>query len=271
MITARGIGVLEEIAMRPSHGGAPGLSQIFGEGREAIQNTITLLKKEGLLETITNRMGNGKTVSTLRITQAGYQLLETRIHTLQSQLNSSYIHITNSISSKPNSERGSREVNVEYFESEDDRLEAQRKWREKKHAEKMEVHESRRQEKMLRRNPANASGWSPTDSAFEFAEQMHNLWHIQPWQVTRSRFRYALADKRKEYNTDGALELQMMALFFSQIKHDTKLNDPEIVWKRFILQFHNLLTEVQRSRVTPEKMEAIKEKSTRSLDWMNDV
>jgi hypothetical protein len=160
---------------------------------------------------------------------------------------------------------------VEYFESEDERLEAQRKWREKNHAKKMEVHESRRQEKMLRRNPANASGWSPTDSSFEFAEQMHNLWHIQPWQVTRSRFRYALADKRKEYNTDGALELQMMALFFSQIKHDTKLNDPEIVWKRFILQFHNLLTEVQRSRVTPEKMEAIKEKSTRSLDWMNDV
>ena len=160
---------------------------------------------------------------------------------------------------------------MEYFESEDERLEAQRKWRKKKHAEKMEAHESRRQTRMLKRNPLNAISWSPTDSSFEFAEQMHDLWHIQPWQVTRSRFRYALDAKRKEFNTDGAIELQMMKLFFSQIKHDTKLADPEIVWKRFIVQFHNLLAEVNRSTVTPEKMEAIKEKSTRSLDWMDDV
>jgi hypothetical protein len=160
---------------------------------------------------------------------------------------------------------------MEYFETEEDRLEAQRKWREKKHAEKMEAHESRRQVKMLRRNPLNAISWSPTDSSFEFAEQMHDLWHIQPWQVTRSRFRYALDAKRKEFNTNGAIELQMMKLFFSQIKHDTKISDPEIVWKRFIVQFHNLLAEVNRSTVTPEKMEAIKEKSTRSLDWMDDV
>lgn len=160
---------------------------------------------------------------------------------------------------------------MEYFESEDERLEAQRKWREKKHAEKMKAHETRRQEKMLKRNPLNAISWSPTDSSFEFAEQMHDLWHIQPWQVTRSRFRYALDAKRKEFNTNGAIELQMMKLFFSQIKHDTKISDPEIVWKRFIVQFHNLLAEVNRSTVTPEKMEAIKEKSTRSLDWMDDV
>jgi len=270
VITARALGVYMYLQATGANISAESLSSIFPEGREAMATSLRELREAGLIETKKDRI-NGRIMTVSRLVEADYWAPETRLLSQQSQLNSYKSLIAYSFISKPNGEQGSREVNVEYFESEDERLEAQRKWREKKHVEKMEVHESRRQEKMLRRNPANASGWSPTDSSFEFAEQMHNLWHIQPWQVTRSRFRYALADKRKEYNTDGALELQMMALFFSQIKHDTKLNDPEIVWKRFILQFHNLLTEVQRSMVTPEKMEAIKEKSTRSLDWMNDV
>jgi hypothetical protein len=267
VITARALGVYVYLQATGAHISADSLSRTFPEGRKVFLSALKELRDIGLIET-KRAVINGKYVTYSQLTDGSP---ETELLSQQSQQNSYKSLIAYSFISKPNSERSSREVNVEYFESEDERLEAQRKWREKKHAEKMEVHESRRQEKMLRRNPANASGWSPTDSAFEFAEQMHNLWHIQPWQVTRSRFRYALADKRKEYNTDGALELQMMALFFSQIKHDTKLNDPEIVWKKFILQFHNLLTEVQRSMVTPEKMEAIKEKSTRSLDWMNDV
>jgi hypothetical protein len=270
VITARALGVYVYLQATGANISAEGLSSVFPEGREAIATTLRELRDAGLIETKKAHI-NGRIMTVSHLVETDYWAPETRVLSQQSQLNSYKSLIAYSYISKPNSERSSREVKMEYFESEDERLEAQRKWREKKHAEKMEVHESRRQEKMLRRNPANASGWSPTDSAFEFAEQMHNLWHIQPWQVTRSRFRYALADKRKEYNTDGALELQMMALFFSQIKHDTKLNDPEIVWKKFILQFHNLLTEVQRSMVTPEKMEAIKEKSTRSLDWMNDV
>ena len=267
MITARALGVYVYLQTTGAHISADSLSRTFPEGRKVFLSALKELRDVGLIET-RRAVINGKYVTYSQLTDGSP---ETELLSQQSQQNSYKSLIAYSFISKPNSEQGSREVNVEYFESEDERLEAQRKWREKKHAEKMEVHESRRQEKMLRRNPANASGWSPTDSSFEFAEQMHNLWHIQPWQVTRSRFRYALADKRKEYNTDGALELQMMALFFSQIKHDTKLSDPEIVWKKFILQFHNLLAEVQRSMVTPEKMEAIKEKSTRSLDWMNDV
>ena len=266
MITARALGVYVYLKASGAHISSENLSSIFPEGRKAMLTALRELREVGLIAT-SRQLVNGKFVTQSYLSGSP----EKELLLQQNMLNSNKSLIAYSFNSKPNSEQSSREVNVEYFESEDERLEAQRKWREKKHAEKMEAHEFRRQDKMLRRNPANASGWSPTDSSFEFAEQMHNLWHIQPWQVTRSRFRYALADKRKEYNTDGALELQMMALFFSQIKHDTKLNDPEIVWKRFILQFHNLLTEVQRSSVTPEKMEAIKEKSTRSLDWMNDV
>ena len=246
---------------------AESLSRTFPEGRKVFLSALKELRDAGLIET-KRAVINGKYVTYSQLIDGSP---ETELLSQQSQLNSYKSLIAYSYISKPNSEQSSREVKMEYFESEDERLEAQRKWREKKHAEKMEAHESRRQTRMLKRNPLNAISWSPTDSSFEFAEQMHDLWHIQPWQVTRSRFRYALDAKRKEFNTDGAIELQMMKLFFSQIKHDTKLADPEIVWKRFIVQFHNLLAEVNRSTVTPEKMEAIKEKSTRSLDWMDDV
>ena len=267
MITARALGVYVYLQATGANISADSLSRTFPEGRKVFLSALKELRDIGLIET-KRAVINGKYVTYSQLTDGSP---ETELLSQQSQLNSYKSLIAYSYISKPNSEQGSREVKMEYFESEDERLEAQRKWREKKHAEKMEAHESRRQTRMLKRNPLNAISWSPTDSSFEFAEQMHDLWHIQPWQVTRSRFRYALDAKRKEFNTDGAIELQMMKLFFSQIKHDTKLADPEIVWKRFIVQFHNLLAEVNRSTVTPEKMEAIKEKSTRSLDWMDDV
>ena len=267
MITARALGVYVYLQATGANISAESLSRTFPEGRKVFLSALKELRDAGLIET-KRAVINGKYVTYSQLIDGSP---ETELLSQQSQLNSYKSLIAYSYISKPNSEQGSREVKMEYFESEDERLEAQRKWREKKHAEKMEAHESRRQTRMLKRNPLNAISWSPTDSSFEFAEQMHDLWHIQPWQVTRSRFRYALDAKRKEFNTDGAIELQMMKLFFSQIRHDTKLADPEIVWKRFIVQFHNLLAEVNRSTVTPEKMEAIKEKSTRSLDWMDDV
>lgn len=267
MITARALGVYVYLQATGANISAESLSSVFPEGRKVFLTALKELRDLGLIET-KRAVINGKYVTYSQLTDGSP---ETELLSQQSQLNSYKSLIAYSYISKPNSEQGSREVKMEYFESEDERLEAQRKWREKKHVEKMEAHESRRQTRMLKRNPLNAISWSPTDSSFEFAEQMHDLWHIQPWQVTRSRFRYALDAKRKEFNTNGAIELQMMKLFFSQIKHDTKISDPEIVWKRFIVQFHNLLAEVNRSTVTPEKMEAIKEKSTRSLDWMDDV
>lgn len=278
MITGLPLQVLQEMARRPRNRGAEPLSKALGIGRNRIQDAITYLRNIGAIETITVKFANGSPLKTINITDLGDELLGHTVgaysgaYIQQPEQNSYIPNIAYSYISKPNSEQGSRETHVsEYYYDEDERLEAQRKFREKQHAEKLEAHEDRRQQRMVKRSQAKASSWSSTDSAFEFAEQMHDLWHIKPWQVTRSRFRYALDAKRKEFNTDGSIELEMMKLFFSQIKHDTKLVDPEMVWKRFIVQFHNLLTEVQRSSVTPEEIEVIKEKAKRSLEWMDNV
>jgi len=272
VITARAIGILEEIAMRPSHGGAVGLSKVLGEGREAIQSSLTLLRREGLIETVTNKMKNGRIISNLQITSAGIRLLETRMHTLQTQLNSNLLLSTYSINYKPNSERGSREEeSVEYYDSEEEREEARRKHQAAKHREKLDLHEKRRSERMARRDVTNADSWTSTDSTFEFAEQMHRLWHIAPWEVTRSRFRYALDNKRKEYNTDGAIERLMMERFFDKIKHDKKLNNPELVWKRFIIEFGSLYLEVSSMLQAQDNIEVIKEEALKSQEWLDNV
>lgn len=278
MITGLPLEVLQEMAKRTRNRGARHLYTEMGVARNKVQSAITYLRNIGAIETITVKFANGRPIKSINITDLGNELLGHTVGTysgtyIQQPEQNSYIpNIAYSYISKPNSEQGSQEAHVsEYYYDEDERLEAQRKFREKKHVEKLEAHEDRRQQRMVKRSQANAASWSPTDSTFEFAEQMHDLWHIKPWQVTRSRFRYALDSKRKEFNTDGAIELEMMKLFFSQIKHDTKLVDPEMVWKRFIVQFHNLLTEVQRSKVTPEKMELIKEKAKRSMEWMDNV
>jgi CRISPR/Cas system CSM-associated protein Csm2 small subunit len=159
---------------------------------------------------------------------------------------------------------------VDFYE--EDIIEERRKDQVRKHKEKIEMKEKRHEEqRMQRRNPNNTSAWSPTDIGFEFAERVFNLMHIKPWQVTRSRFIYALADKRKEYGTTGDIEKVMIDLYFMQINHNKSITDPEIVWKRFILQFGNLLVEAKRTMVTPDEIETIKEESQSGREWLRNV
>ena len=271
-LTARAIAVLEEILMDPNHGAAAGLSARLGEGRDAIQTAITDLKEIGFLEVVTNRLENGKIVSTLQVTATGNQFLETRIHILQNRLNPNSNLIldinTDLLSYKPNRDAKEKEE-MEYedtptFIDPEDIPKLKEMARARKHEEKMQRHEARFKKWMAKRDPDNASDWSATDSGFEFAHQMHLLWHVAPWKVTRSKFIYALDDKRTEYNTDGAVERQMMIIFFDKIKHDTRINDPELIWRRFIAEFHNLLEQVKRETVTVEDVEKERERSQKS-------
>jgi len=266
VITARALGVYVYLKASGAHISSENLSSIFPEGRKAMMTALRELREAGLIVT-SRQLVNGKFVTQSYLNGSP----EKELLLQQNMQNSNKSLLAYSFNSKPNSERSSREGILEYYETEEERLEAKRKHDQRKHEEKMEAYEARRQDRMVKRDRANAAGWSSTDSAFEFAEQMHNLWHIQPWEVTRSRFRYALDAKRKEYNTDGTVEAVMMELYFSKLKHDTKISDPEKVWKMFIVQFSNLLTEAQRVMVTPEDVIAEKDKGKHTLDWMDDV
>ncbi len=147
---------------------------------------------------------------------------------------------------------------------------ARQRAREAKYREKEEAKAKKNEIRMQKRSgdPAN---WSVTDTAFEFANRMHELWHVKPWSVTTSRFRIALANAQSDHGTNGTIEKIMIDLYFQQIKHDTSINDPEHIWKRFIQQFAGLKIQAERLMVTPEDIETEKVKAEKSWDWVNDV
>jgi hypothetical protein len=247
------------------------MSARFKEGREAIQNAITELRKAGLVSTSTYKTSERSFGRLLRPTEAGYHVLETRtsiqLYGLNPNNNLLLDINTDLLNHKPN--RSAEEKRMDYGDTPmwidpDDREEARRKHNERKHQEKMEFYSNRTKKWMERRDPKNASSWTATDSAFEFASQMHFLWHVEPWKVTRSRFMYALSNKRAEFNTDGEVEQKMMKIFFDKIKHDTKLSDPELIWKKFIVEFPTLLEQVTRENISEEQLEEERERSKKS-------
>lgn len=257
---ARDIAVLEEIALTPAHGAARGISKKLEEGRDAIQTSINNLRKAGYLETITILMKNGRMVKDIRITVAGNQFLETRTYTLLSKLNSNLLLNVNSYLYLPNSETDSRKgkPEMEYYESPEEENLARQKHEAAKAQEKVEAYNRRKEKRMARRDPRNSDTWSVTDSSFEFANQMHNIFHIAPFKLTESKLRFALAKKRQAHGTNGTLEMKMMEIFFSKIVHDKTITDPNKVWALFIYQFASLLEQAKQSIVTPEDIETAK-------------
>lgn len=283
MITPRALGVYVYLSLTGAPISAESLSRIFPGGRKMYLTTLRELRGLGLIETKRGVI-NGKYVTYSELTDINYGSPEKELLYKHPQLNSLLNLIANLADKQTESTRGASETYPNMVEigkdmtflgqmdnDPDEIAELRRKERERKHKEKVEYKEKQYQARMQKRDPNNASAWSVTDSAFHFADAVHSLWHVQPWQVTRGRFIYALGDKRKEYGTDGEVEKTMIELYISSIRHEKSLNDPEIIWKRFITQFGSLLIEAQRIMVTPEDIAAAKEKSKKTFEWMDNV
>lgn len=264
---ARDIAILEEIALTPSHGAAKGISKKLDEGRDAVQTSINNLRKAGYLETVTIPMKNGRVVKDIRITVAGNQFLETRTYTLLKKLNSNLLLNTNSYLYLPNSETSSRKgkKEMEYYDSPEEENLARQKHEARKAQEKVDAYNRRKEKRMERRDPRNSDKWTVTDSSFEFANRMHNIFHIAPFKLTESKLRFALAKKREAHGTNGTIEMKMMDIFFSKIAHDKTINDPNRVWAMFIFQYASLLEQAKQSIVTPEDLENERLESERSI------
>lgn len=269
------------LTVRPQIG-AVSLAKVFPEGRDAIATCLRELRETGLIMT-RKEMINGHIMTVSFVVEPDSWALETRLLIQQSSLYS--LLSTNSLYSKKQTEYigGPDETYQEYdlkigasvddfpasYDPEDVEQARQRS-REAKYREKEEAKEKKNAVRMQKRSgdPAN---WSITDTAFEFANRMHELWHVKPWAVTTSRFRIALAKAQSEHGTNGTLEKMMIDLYFQQIQHDKSIDDPEHIWKRFIQQFAGLKIQAERLMVTPEDIETEKVKSEKSWDWAKNV
>lgn len=298
------IGLLWHLASKGGPKGARALSKAYPEGRDAIQSMINDLREDGLIITVTNRKSNGSYGRSIEVTEAGMHALGGRTsltrgmssqvgHSLEEQRNKQLVPNSNFFNKLTESTGGAREEE-NYLKVElsvggemsdfpeaydpDDVDGARRRYYKKRNEEKIERLERREEKRRMDKASRDPVKWSATDSAYEFARRMWNLWHVSTWEVTSSRFIYALQDCRDRYGTTGADELLMYERFFDKISHETRLNNPEIIWKMFIKQFQTLLADVKVAEVTESDTVVAVQQAKTSLDklkklseWGDDV
>ena len=269
------------LTVRPQIG-AVSLAKVFPEGRDAIAACLRELRETGLIMT-RKEMINGHIMTVSFVVEPDSWTLETRLLIQHTTLYS--LLSTNSLYSKKQTnylgepEETYQEYDLKIGASVDDFPasydpedieQARQRAREAKFREKEEA-AAKKVESWIKRRSIDPSKWSVTDTAFEFANRMHELWHVKPWSVSKSRFRIALAQAQSTHGTNGTIEKIMIDLYFQQIKHDKSIDDPEHVWKRFIQQFAGLKIQAERLMVTPEDIETEKVKSEKSWDWAKNV
>ena len=137
----------------------------------------------------------------------------------------------------------------------DDVLDARRKQAAYKAKEYEKAREAKAQQrKDLHRSKLDPANWTCKDVAYEFADRMANIWSIKPFSVTQSRFVQALSGFRKQQGTNGAIELEIIDLFFRSLQHD-KYTDGNHLWRAFLYKAPALLQQARESVVTVEERE----------------
>ena len=291
MITARALGVLMEIASKELYGGAKALSEVFVEGRDACQKSLNELKAAGLTRTTKQKYSNGAYRSIIEITPAGWDVLETRIsEVLKTRAlciqTESYSRLSTNSLYADKQERVPDGVGEETFvkvdlkaggemtflgqmdSDPDDVQERLQKDRARRTAEHQEAKLKKHQDLVTALQSQSPALWSADKSSTEFVRRLEDMWHVKPWTVAKSRFKIAFANARKTHGTDGELELLMMDRYFSQLAHETHINDPEHIWKRFISQFGSLAIDCRRANVTDEDLALARAEAEKSWEGL---
>lgn len=124
-----------------------------------------------------------------------------------------------------------------------------------KKAEYNEMREQKAQRrKDAHRDNLNPANWTCKDVAYEFASRMADIWTIAPFSVTQSRFVQALGVFRKQHDTNGALELELINLFFSTLQND-KYTDGNHLWRAFLYKAPSLIQTARERTVSVEQRE----------------
>lgn len=269
MISARALGVLVFITQSDTKISAELLATQFSEGRGAMQAALKELRGAGLIETY-KVQAKGRWSTHSQVSEAGYRTTVYRAPKIpllyedsskliaNSKLANADLLIANSkkrVTREPSggalqtSEIEVQDMGYEFFGPTSDSYEEDAlQDRATAQAERKYEYEQGRAKAIQKSATARAavpkSQWSCTDVAREFANLVHQHWHIKPWQVNQSRFVPALGTARKQHDTNGELELKAMGLFFASISIE-KYDDAEQLWKLFILRLPSLVVQVK--------------------------
>lgn len=266
MTSAKALGVLFIGASGKVPITAHDMAKHFKCGRESMRTALVELRQMGFIETKTAHI-DGRFVTYTVVTESGYKSLETELLSILALQNSNNSVIANSLICKPGTPTESVEefetvkievgsMGYEFFDKtssmdKDEELKERKKAQAKKKAEYEEGKEAKRKAR-LSRHEVPQNEWTPTDIGYEFADRIFKIWHIKPWSVTNSRFIPAIGEMRKKHNTDGAIEVRVMDLFFESISFE-KYDDAEKLWRLFIYRFPNYLLQAKASTMPAEE------------------
>jgi DNA-binding MarR family transcriptional regulator len=281
MISAKALGVLTEAASGLVPITAEDMAKHFKCGRSSMLAALKELRDIGYIETTTAHI-DGRFVTYSKVTESGYKSLETRLLSTLAMQNSNNSVLANSLVCKPGTptesveEFNKLEIEVEsmgydFFEKtssmdKDEMVAERRKADAKKKADYEQDKENKRKARLTRHHTAQED-WTPTDVGYEFADRIFKVWHIKPWSVTNSQFIPALATQRKKHDTNGAVEIRIMDMFFESIDFE-KYDDAEKLWKLFIYKFPSYVLQAKTSMIPAQESEEeirLKEKAMSRL------
>lgn len=263
-------GALQYLVNTNGEVSAKALSKAFSDGRDGSRVAMKELREQGYVLTRHENV-NGKVQTVTYVTQKGFQLVsnpwgrKSRPLIQPIEQNSHITQYANSAiifyESTNEVREGGLKMGYEFFDktsSEDDEVRNERaKAQADKKAEYQSLKEADQKKRFTERKNRQPKDWSCTDVAFEFSNRVHKIWHIKPWQVTRTRFTQALGQNRKKFDTDGQVELEMMNLFFASMDF-SKYEDADALWKIFISRYSELAAQARVRINTPDDLATAK-------------
>ena len=131
--------------------------------------------------------------------------------------------------------------------------------RQKHEARKKTEYKAARQKKdeardLRHRSKIDPMEWTCKDVAYEFSNRLQDFWDIAPMSVTRTRFVQALATFRRQHDTNGAIELELVKIFFENLRSE-KIKDGNHAWRAFMFKAPMMLQTARERVVTPEQIE----------------
>lgn len=232
-----------------------------GVSRRKSMEIMRELKQAGKLRARKSR-GNGTKLELTTVVGSVSPVLQNSSTASSTISNSSTASTTNSATNKflvVNEEEG-KSMGWDFFSptssnDDDDVIQNRKKHEEHKKKIYQEAQEAKAAKRRdLHRSKVDPTLWSCKDVAYEFADRLRDLWDIKPFSVTQSRFVPALAQFRKKHDTNGALELELINLFFSSLQGG-KYTDGNHLWRAFLYKAPALLQTARENVVTPEQVE----------------
>lgn len=285
-LSARALGSYLYMLGKGSYATAEELAGVFSEGKAAFRSALKELRDHGLVVTKKIRLASGQIVTTSRIVippksenrkpEIG-PLTQLNIYKTINSINNNFIqnNYSNkeiySLKNRP-AKAGTEDYKIlnisiggdmdeDYYK---DLAREKELWRK----ESQEEFENKKRKSF---NKDLAQGKNVPGSVAEFKRRVETIWHVKPWVQDTKDFRIAYSNSRRTHGTDGDLELRMMDLFFDSIKHNTEINDPDHLWRRFITMFGSLATQVRNTVVNDDKVNKEEERVAKSMEKLFDV